>query len=266
MDHGPLLGLYHGEIDNEKLPGRVGPAMWQRFHLDKAYSNIRKVSCDRKNAAIKIETRVEVPVYSWGVLCNYLYKFHNNGSFDLEVEGDFELRELEGENFYLPRIGLDLTLPCEMENIQYFGLGPGEAYCDSKEAQKVGLYKAPLEALETTYVFPQENGNRHQVRRAAFYDLHKSGFLVKGKDDFFDFSAHRYSIAALNKAKHPYEIERSEEIHLQLNHKTSGLGSNSCGPVPAERYRVKPGPFKFTLSFFGFKAGELSDQNFFTLV
>ncbi|MBO5760986.1 MAG: DUF4981 domain-containing protein [Lentisphaeria bacterium] len=266
MDHGPLLGLYHAETDNEKLPGRVGDAMWRRFHLDKVCSNIRNVAIDRKNAAIRIETRVEVPVFSWGVLCNFLYKFHNDGSFDLEVDGNFDLRELERENFYLPRIGLDLTLPCEMENIQYFGLGPGEAYCDSKEAQKVGLYKAPLEALETSYVFPQENGNRHQVRRAAFYDKHKSGFLVKGKGDFFDFSAHRYSIKALNRAKHPHEIERSEEIHLQLNHKTSGIGSNSCGPVLADRYRVKPESFKFTLSFLGFKAGELNDQNFFTLI
>ncbi|MBO4304970.1 MAG: DUF4981 domain-containing protein [Lentisphaeria bacterium] len=266
LDRGPLLGLYHGETDNEKLPGRIG-TLWRKYQLDKAYTSVREVSCDRKNSSVKIRARLEVPVHPWGVLCDYEYAFRNDGSFDLTVTGKFENCELlEAENFFLPRIGLDLVLPGEMDQICWFGLGPGEAYCDSKEAQSVGLYKAPLEALETPYVFPQENGNRHEVRRAAFYDLHKTGILVAGKGNPFDFSAHKYSIKALNKAQHPHELEYSDGIHLHLDHKTCGLGSNSCGPTLPEKYRIKLQPFAFTLSFRAFKAGELSDKNFFTLL
>ena len=50
--------------------------------------------------------------------------------------------------------------------MQWFGGGPGEAYADSRQAARVGRYSASVDELQTPYVYPQENGNRLDVRWA----------------------------------------------------------------------------------------------------
>ena len=158
-----------------------------------------------------------------------------------------------------------MTLPETVTKAAWFGLGPGEAYPDSKEAQKVGYYKLPVEALSTNYTYPQENGNRHEVRRAAFYDDKMCGILVSGAP-LFDFSAHHYTAQALEEAKHPHEIEYCDELVLNLNWKSAPLGSNSCGPLPEDKLLIKPGDFKFSMNFRGFAGAELDDKTFFTMI
>ena len=166
-----------------------------------------------------------------------------------------------------PRLGFRLALPEAMDNVQWFGLGPGESYPDTKEAQRVGLYKAPVDALYTPYTYPQENGNRSEVRRAAFYDLHMGGFLVTGLNGMrFNFSAHRFTPEALEAAKHPHEIEESETICLNLDWKQQGVGSSSCGPALPEKYQIPVKPFRFGMKFRGFRPNELNDGSFFQLL
>ena len=159
-----------------------------------------------------------------------------------------------------------MFLPEEMDRAQWFGLGPGESYQDTKEAQRVGLFKAGIDALYTPYVMPQEDGNRSEVRRAAFYDLHMAGFAVAGMNTLFNFSMHRFTPEAAWKAKHPHEIEYAENICLNLDWKQSGIGSSSCGEPLNPKYRIPVEPFAFGLRFRPFRPGELNDTTFFTLL
>ena len=137
---------------------------------------------------------------------------------------------------------------------------------DTKEAQRVGLFKAGIDALYTPYGMPQEDGNRSEVRRAVFYDPHMAGFAVSGLDTPFNFSMHRFTPDAAWKANHPHEIEYSENICLNLDWKQSGIGSSSCGSPLPERYRIPAQPFSFGMRFRPFRSGELNDITFFTLV
>ena len=76
---------------------------------------------------------------------------------------------------------------------------------------------------------------------------------------------HRFSLEALEKAKHPYEIEQLKNICLNLDWKQSGIGSSSCGEPLNERYRIPVEKFTFGLHFVPFVSGELNDETFFTL-
>lgn len=76
---------------------------------------------------------------------------------------------------------------------------------------------------------------------------------------------HRFSPEALEKAKHPYEIEQLKNICLNLDWKQSGIGSSSCGEPLNERYRIPVEKFTFGLHFVPFVSGELNDETFFTL-
>ena len=164
-----------------------------------------------------------------------------------------------------PRLGLEMFIPAALKNAQWFGLGPGESYADTKEAQRVGLFKADADTLYTKYVYPQENGNRSEVRRVAFYDFMMSGFAVSGVDSNFNFSIHRFTPQMLFEAKHPYEIGELGNYCLHLDWKQSGIGSASCGPVLPEKYQLKPVPFHFGFKFHGFRSGELNDTSFFRM-
>lgn len=212
---------------------------------------------------VKVSSRLAPPVLAWGYLCEYSYNFLPDGSYRLDFSA-----KLQNDGFELPPlqcVGFEMTLPETVSRAAWFGLGPGEAYPDSKEAQKVGYYKLPLEALSTNYTRPQENGNRYEVRRAAFYDTKMCGILVAGAP-LFDFSAHRYTAEALEKAPHPYQIEECDEVVLNLNWKSAPLGSNSCGPLPNEALLIKPQNFKFSMNFKGFVGGEMNDATFFTML
>ena len=65
----------------------------------------------------------------------------------------------------LPKIGLRLVLDAVVEEVSWFGRGPGEAYRDTYHATRVGRFTTPVDGLATPYVRPQENGNRLHARR-----------------------------------------------------------------------------------------------------
>ena len=80
----------------------------------------------------------------------------------------------------LPRIGLELVLPGEFTQVSWFGRGPGESYRDSKLANKFGLYSKEVSELHTPYVYPQENGNRTDVKWVSITNLRGVGLFAAG--------------------------------------------------------------------------------------
>ncbi|WP_414703220.1 glycoside hydrolase family 2 TIM barrel-domain containing protein [Proteiniphilum sp. UBA5280] len=115
----------------------------------------------------------------------------------------------------VPRIGIRFRLPTSMNNVEYFGKGPGENYIDRASGSKVGLYKTTVEEMYYPYVRPQENGHRTDTRWAAFTNQ-KKGLLVVA-DSTIGFNALRNSIEDFDseEAVHrPYQWNNlsSEEI------------------------------------------------------
>jgi hypothetical protein len=54
-------------------------------------------------------------------------------------------------------------------------------------------------------------------------------------------------------------------MNVYMDYAYSGLGTNSCGPRPAEKYLIKQGDFKFSFEFRAVMPGELNDNSFFQL-
>ncbi len=262
LEAGPKLNIFRATTDNDR--GGAGmAAKWKAAHYHQMMHRVEAISYDAKKAQIKVLTRVAPPVHRFGISCEYTYQFLPDGSYTLEIAG-----MPQGEGLVpFPRLGFHLALPEEMDNVQWFGLGPGESYSDTKQAQRVGLFKMSVDSLNTEYTYPQENGNRSEVRRAAFFDQHMAGFLVSGLNGaHFNFGAHRYSQEMLEAAKHPHEIEDSDRIHLNLDWMQQGVGSSSCGPYLPEQYQIPLKEFRFGMKFRGFRPNELNDSSFFSLI
>ncbi len=89
----------------------------------------------------------------------------------------------------IPRMGMQLQLGREFENLEWYGRGPLENYWDRKSGSLVGLYSGKVKDQYFPYVRPQENGNKSDVRWASLTNNKGAGILIIG-DQLLNITAH----------------------------------------------------------------------------
>ena len=67
-------------------------------------------------------------------------------------------------------------------------------------------------------------------------------------DTEFEINVSQYSTAALTRAEHTDELVADGDIHVRVDYKVSGIGSNSCGPRLEEKYRLDEKKIHFAFS------------------
>jgi beta-galactosidase/beta-glucuronidase len=173
--------------------------------------------------------------------CAYTYTIYGSG----DVRIDVHVLPNAGLPF-LPRIGLQMQLPLLYEQFTWYGRGPHETYVDRKQGAQVGVYSGTVSEQFVPYIVPEENGNKTEVRWAAFSDAQGNGLLAVGMP-WLNVSAHHYTTEDLTQARHPSELTRCSEVILNLDHAQSGLGSASCGPGRLEKYKLQAVETRFSL-------------------
>lgn len=156
---------------------------------------------------------------------------------------DFDLNTKIGNNvIWLPRFGFEFTLPKNANKLSYYGYGPYESYCDMHNGSKISLYKSNTEKEYVPYVRPQEHGNHYGT------NMLKIGNMLFEAQNGFEFNASDYSTNTLYKANHTDELQKDGFVHLRVDYKVSGIGSNSCGPQLEQIYKLSEKEFNFKLS------------------
>jgi beta-galactosidase len=148
----------------------------------------------------------------------------------------------------LPKIGLRLVLEEVVEEVSWFGRGPGEAYRDTYHATRVGRFTVPVGALATPYVRPQENGNRMHARNLTLTGAAGHALTVAG-DPHVDFTVRRWSPELLTAARHPPDLVPDGRTYLHLDAAHHGIGSASCGPPLPPGHRLAAHTVAYALSF-----------------
>ena len=144
----------------------------------------------------------------------------------------------------LPRFGIRMFLPNEMENVCYFGMGPTESYPDKHRAASHGIYKTTVTDLHEDYLVPQENGSHWDC---DFMSVQGSNIsLTAVSEKTFSFNASHFKQEELTEKTHNFELIPSGYTVLCLDYSQNGIGSNSCGPGPAEIFKFKENQFTFT--------------------
>ncbi|KAL6410930.1 Beta-galactosidase-like protein [Ilyonectria robusta] len=245
MSKGPQLGLHRALTQNDVGFGGDGP-QWTKFRLSDTKMHVRAVSWKVVNKAVVVEATVRVapPALEWACDAKMTYSITAN-NVSIHTKGDFSGNYPK----YIPRLGLTLSLPKHNYTATWFGRGPGESYRDKKQASRVGEWTATLDELQTNYEWPQENGNRADVRWARFSSKEQRTRLEARMDVPFNFSLRKHSAVDLEASKHPHELTELDEAVLNLDFAQHGLGSGSCGPGPFENDRLVAGSFKFTTLF-----------------
>ncbi|WP_249313255.1 glycoside hydrolase family 2 TIM barrel-domain containing protein [Lederbergia citrea] len=255
LEEGPRLNVWRAPTDNDILgiEDEFGVQKeekdWKLHGVHLMQHRVKAVEYDlspnKDTLTITVNTRFAPPALAWGFDITYTYTITADGTIKINV-----LSEKTGKSSRtLPKIGLQMKLKNQFDQVQWYGRGPGESYADSKLANRFGIWSKTVYEMYTTYAVPQENGNRSDVRWAKVTDKSGVGLLTEGEN--FNFSVHHFTTENIETARHPYDLVKQDYIVFNVDHKQQGLGSASCGPGVLEQYQLKNESFGFTTIFKG---------------
>ena len=138
----------------------------------------------------------------------------------------------------LLRVGNRVQLDESLENMTWYGRGEADSYSDRKTGYDVGIYESTVKDQFINFVYPQETGNKTDVRFMALTDKDGNGLLVDATDHLLEMSALHYTQEDLDKAGHPYQLEGTKNTVLTIDYAQMGLGTASCGPATLSKYRL----------------------------
>lgn len=166
----------------------------------------------------------------------------------------------------LPKLGLDVRLGRQYDTFTWLGRGPYESYPDRKQAADVGLYSGLVADQYQAYVRPQENGNKEDVRWAAFTDRQGTGVMFQAWGHLAVTASH-YDARDIDNSRHengeprkntPF-LDKGETI-VCLDAQQMGLGGASCGPGPLQQYLCKPGARAWRVAMKPVRKGDFSES------
>jgi beta-galactosidase len=243
----PRLDLWRAPTDNDRpvydrpFDGDWDRWDWRRAGLHRLRHRLVEVACSDTELVVRTRTGTAATDFAFA------------STFRWSSEGDrllleFETEPVRGWPTELPRVGLRLALPAALSTVEWFGRGPGEAYRDTCAAARVGRYRLTVEEMQTPYVYPQENGNRMDVRWATLTDPSGAGIRVEG-DPMFDLTVRRWTTEDLDAAQHTVDLHPRDRVYVNLDVAHHGIGSASCGPGVLAQHRLGPAPFTLRLAF-----------------
>ncbi|ROR72410.1 glycoside hydrolase family 2 TIM barrel-domain containing protein [Bogoriella caseilytica] len=247
---GPEVDLYRAPTENDRGQGGHNDlaSVWSAVGLDRMQH--RTDAVEITSHSLQVLGRSAPAAHGHGVAYHFEWSAPDERSLELEVTLDFTGpwtdTPFRQRDILVPRIGLRMALPRELDHVEWFGLGPGESYADSRHGAYVGRFGAPVDALQTNYPVPQENGNRQEVRWLRLTGSDRSLGVTGSR---FSFAARRWTAQDLERARHPHDLRDSGKVWLTLDHAQQGLGSASCGPALPEQYRLDRSPTTWRVVF-----------------
>ena len=148
----------------------------------------------------------------------------------------------------LLRVGNRIQLDGSLENMTWYGRGESDSYSDRKAGYDVGVYESTVSDQFTKFLYPQETGNKTDVRFMALTDTEGNGLLVDAVDPLLSMSALHYTQEDLEQAGHIHELEGTENTVVTIDYAQMGLGTASCGPAALPQYRL-PASQNYTYTY-----------------
>ncbi|HPJ03203.1 MAG TPA: glycoside hydrolase family 2 TIM barrel-domain containing protein [Candidatus Limiplasma sp.] len=218
-------------------------AKWEMAGYDHAQVRVSDVSAKHKGDTVLITAKAVLAASyrQWIVRIAMECTVDASGEVALKLSV-----ERNGDMPFLPRFGIRVFLPKTCNQMQYYGFGPTESYCDKHHSTKMGMYQTTAADNHEDYIKPQENGSHFTCDFVKVQDRNGMGLCVQSQTPF-SMNLSPYTQETLASAMHNFELRESEHTVLCLDYKLSGVGSNSCGPELLPQYRLDETAFAFAL-------------------
>jgi beta-galactosidase len=244
-----------------KLEGVLVDRSWEKATKNR---KVKEVKIEKQNDYVKIIVVQSVANTTGDTIT--VYNVDINGVINVEHS------IVPKKDMY--RVGMQMKLPKEYDNVTWYGRGPHETYEDRKTGAKIGIYSSNVKKLVHNYMRPQENGNRTDVRWVEIRNSNGQGLrfetgtvlgsnsssspfavdsspIEQNSGTGFNFSAWPYSMEDLDAAKHIHELPKRDYITLNIDHRQNGVGGDLPGVAGVhDAYRIyknKTHKYSFTI-------------------
>ena len=239
------VDLYRAPVDNERARTRAPlEARWKRIGLDHARRRLVEISAE--GSALLVRSRLGLDGSALGADVTERWSGDAEG---VDVEVTVTPSAFWPEDLPLPRIGWTFALPSAPDEVEYEGFGPHESYPDTGGGTTFARWSSSLAEFQVPYVFPQENGNRAGVVRAALRGAAGAALALEAPDGL-GLAVRPWSTAELDARAHDGALRPDGRTWVTLSAALQGVGSAACGPEPLPQYvlSAREESFRFRLA------------------
>ena len=188
---------------------------------------------------------------------NTLYSVYDNG--EIVVNNSFKK-----SNTGLPeivRMGMNLQMPRQYDQMTWFGRGPHESYWDRKTSAMVGKYSGSVADQFWAYLRPQENGNKTDVRWVSITNQAGEGLMFIGQQLVEATASHvimedlespertdgRHRDGEKPVNRHTTDVKFRDLTSVNIDFKQMGVGGDdSWGAQTHPEYRLTGDAYSYT--------------------
>lgn len=247
------LELWRAPIDNDRGSGwDTGGApsdgdRWAALGLDRLRS--RLVSLTRTPDRVEVVTRIGAAALDWHLDATWVYTVEAEA---LRLALDLRPQVPEGVELDWARAGVSFALPGLVDEVRWFGRGPGPAYPDTGQAAHWGWFSRSLDGMLERTVRPQESGARADVRwvrLAGTGSPGSSSALEIAAPEGVALTVRPWSTETLAATTHDHLLVADARTHIVLDLAQHGAGTAACGPGVLPQYRLHAQPLRGVLEF-----------------
>jgi len=214
---------------------------WRSTGLDRLVHEVEEFRSEihEGRAEAWIETTLHAMNNTTGFKVHYHYVISGDGIIGITTH----VSPRGNLTRWIPKVGLQMELHQQFQQIEWFGRGPFETYPDRKTGAKVSRYSTTVEADFLPYIIPQDYGNKTDVYWFSIVDESGIGLTING-DATFNVSAQKYRTDNLDRAHYPFQLQKEKVVTLNLDHQVSGVGGTANSVL--NPYQVHPNEYEFT--------------------
>ncbi len=238
----PQFTLYRAPINNDRWIR--GSATWRSLEEQgNACLSMTWRKLDGQPEAVQVISRMQtkggnVPyeyALVWTILMN-----------TITCDGVFYPQTTEE---IIPRLGFELAVNKDFNQVMYEGMGPWENYVDRQACVWMDRFETTVEDFFVPYPETQEYGNREGVRWLMLNDGDEAiCFFPAMVGKTFAMSVNQWDARTLHKATLPSLLPEPDKTWLHIDYSQTGLGNGSCGPRPWAEHLTYNKPFTFGFS------------------
>lgn len=205
---------------------------------------------DSKKAQGIIESTFELPALKAQLKLSYRLTAEGSLAVTQALTTDKTAKDMP----MMPRFGMEFVMPENFSKIDFYGRGPIENYADRNNCTFIGHYTANVSDQYWPYIYPQESGNKTDVRWWKVVDPASGAGLEVSGTKPLEMSTLNYLVDDLDGGqwkertqRHSGDLTPRNFSVVQVSDRQMGLACvNSWGAWPLEKYRINYGDMTYT--------------------
>ena len=186
-----------------------------------------------------------------------IYSVYDNG--EILVSNSF--KKTDANLPEIVRMGMNLQMPRQYDQMSWFGRGPHESYWDRKTSALVSKYAGSVADQFQAYLRPQENGNKTDVRWVAITNASGKGLMFIGQPLVEATASHvimedlespqrtdgRHREGEKPVNRHTIDVKFRDLTSVNIDFKQMGVGGDdSWGALTHPEYRLTGDSYSYS--------------------